>query len=109
MKFAHSDEKRESCHHCDATFKQIKNLRAHLANIHDIDQMREKYCEPSEKDIFKCEDCDSVFHYKKNLKAHRKSKHEEPAAVYECEICHSKFSYKRKLVSHVKVKHGSLN
>ena len=109
LKFAHSDEKRESCHHCDATFKQIKNLRAHLANIHDIDQMREKYCEPSEKDIFKCEDCDSVFHYKKNLKAHRKSKHEEPAAVYECEICHSKFSYNRKLVSHVKVKHGSLN
>ena len=69
--------------------------------------MREKYCEPSEKDIFKCEDCDSVFHYKKNLKAHRKTKHEEPAALYECENGNSKFSYKRKLVSHVKVKHGS--
>ena len=28
-----------------ATFKQKKNLRAHLLNIHSIDQMREKYCE----------------------------------------------------------------
>ena len=104
LKFAHSNERHEACHHCVATFKQIKNLRAHLANIHGFDQMREKYCEPSEKDVFNCQECDSVFHYKKNLKAHIKAKHEEPA-VYKCNICHSKFSYKRILVSHMKVKH----
>ena len=107
LKYAHSDERPESCPHCDATFKQKKNLRAHLANIHEIDQMREKYCEPKTKSIFKCEDCDSVFNYKKSLKVHRKTKHEGNVSVYECDICNSKFTYKHKLVSHKKMKHRS--
>ena len=64
MKYAHSDKRHESCPHCDAKFKQKKNLRAHLANIHDIDQMREKYCEENKRNIFKCEDCGSEFNFR---------------------------------------------
>ena len=107
LKYAHSDERLESCHHCDKTFKQIKNLRAHLASVHDIDQMSENYCEERTKTKFKCADCDAVFAYKKNLKAQRKSKHDEEPRVYECDVCPSKFSNKRTLVSHLKMKHGS--
>ena len=105
MKYAHNNEKLESCSQCDATFKQKKNLRAHLANIHDIDQMRERYCEEKNKDIFKCEQCESEFAYKKTLMFHIKSKHEGNYSVYECDICHSKYSNKQNLAKHVKLKH----
>ena len=105
LKYVHSDARRELCKHCDKTFKQLKNLRAHLANIHDIDQMTESYCEDKERSNFKCEDCDSVFTYEKNLRSHKKSKHMDTPRVYECDICPSKFRNKRTLVNHVKMKH----
>ena len=82
-----------------------KNLRAHLANVHDIDQMTEKYCETYTKSVFKCKECDVKFMYKKNLKAHIKNKHGDKAIAYECELCPSKYSNKRTLVAHVKMKH----
>ena len=88
-------------------FKQKKNLRAHLASIHDVDRMKEKYCEESEKTVFKCPDCDSTFVYKKNLTAHTRAKHENKASTFECVECESKFSNKRTLVEHVKRKHGT--
>ena len=104
MKYAHSEERHQSCPHCNAKFKQEKNLRAHLLNIHGIDQMRERYCEEKDHNIFKCEDCDSTFSYKRSLTLHRKTKHEDKP-VYDCKICCARFSYKHKLVEHIKVKH----
>ena len=104
MKYAHSEERHQSCPHCNTKFKQEKNLRAHLLNIHGIDQMRERYCEEKDHNIFKCEDCDSTFSYKRSLTLHRKTKHEDKP-VYDCKICCARFSYKHKLVEHIKVKH----
>ena len=98
-------QKLESCSHCTATFKQKKNLRAHLLNIHSIDQMREKYCEDKSNNIFKCEDCDSEFSYKKSLKVHRQNKHEGKDIFFACDTCKAKFRYKHKLESHKKAKH----
>ena len=103
-KYAHSDKRQESCPHCDTKFKEKKNLRAHLANIHGINQMREKYCEDEDQTVFKCKDCDLSFNYKKSLAIHRKAKHEEKT-LYECDICHSKFTYKHNMVKHVKLRH----
>ena len=77
MKYAHSEEKHQSCPHCNAKFKQEKNLRAHLLSIHGINQMRERYCEEKDHIIFKCEDCDLKFSYKRSLTIHRKTKHED--------------------------------
>ena len=105
LKYAHSDKKLESCSHCTATFKQKKNLRAHLLNIHSIDQMREKYCEDKSNNIFKCEDCDSEFSYKKSLKVHRQNKHEGKDIFFACDTCKAKFRYKHKLENHKKAKH----
>ena len=105
LKYVHSEERKESCPHCDASFKQKKNLRAHLANIHDIDQMTEKYCETYKKSLFKCKECDVEFMYEKNLKAHMKTKDGDKAIVHKCELCPSKYSNKRTLVAHVKMKH----
>jgi uncharacterized C2H2 Zn-finger protein len=103
MKYAHSDKRHESCPHCDAKFKQKMNLRAHLANIHDIDQIRGKYFEENKRNIFKCEDCGSEFNYKKSLTLHRKTKNAVNSYMFEYEICHSKFSYINKLASHIKL------
>ena len=105
LKYAHKDRKQESCSRCSATFKQKKNLRAHLLNIHNIDQMREMYCEDEDKKYFKCKDCDSEFSYKKSLTVHRKNKHEGKISVFECDLCNMKFGYKHKLLSHMKSKH----
>ena len=52
VKYVHSEVKSEECTRCDAKFKQKKNLRAHLANIHGINQMKENYCERSDEDSF---------------------------------------------------------
>ena len=104
LKYAHSEVKSELCNHCDARFKQKKNLRVHLENIHGINLMKENYCESSDKNIFKCDKCQREFSYKKNLDAHMKRQHHD-VTVYECEKCQSKFSHKRTLVAHVKAKH----
>ena len=104
MKYAHSDKKQEKCKHCDAMFKQKKNLRAHLAHVHGHDQMKEKYCEDDEQVKFKCNDCELTFNYKRSLALHRKTKHEEKI-MHECKFCESKFTYKNNLDKHVKLKH----
>ena len=85
-------------------FKQEKNLRSHLLQIHSIDQMKERYCEEKNKITFKCGDCDLEFSYKKSLAVHRKNKH-EGHSFYECKTCHSRFTYKQNLVRHVNKKH----
>ena len=104
LKYAHSEIKSESCNHCEAKFKEKKNLRVHLQNIHGVSQMKENYCESSDKDIFKCDKCDTEFSNKKNFDAHMRRQHQD-AEIYECDKCQSKFSHKRTLVAHVKAKH----
>ena len=106
LKYFHTEVKSEECTRCDAKFKQKKNLRAHLASIHGINQMKENYCERSDEESFKCDKCGTEFMYKKNFDAHVRNQHKD-RDVYECEMCKSKFSHKRNLVVHLKAKHGA--
>jgi KRAB domain-containing zinc finger protein len=101
QKYAHSKERNEQCTYCDEKFKQKRDLRLHLASIHDVDQSREKYGEPCEKEVFKCGNCESTFGYKKNLNAHIRTKHKASVERFKCEECQSDFRDKRTLVDHV--------
>ena len=78
-----------------------------MASIHDVDQSRERYGEPCEKEVFKCGNCESTFGYKKNLNAHIRTKHKASVERFKCEECRSDFRDKRTLVDHVKRKHGT--
>ena len=106
-KYAHSKERHEECTYCNEKFKQKRDLRLHLASIHDVDKSREKYGESWEKEVFKCEHCESTFSYKKNLNAHIRTKHSAKVERFKCEECQSDFLYKQTLVDHVKRKHGT--
>ena len=105
-KYVHLNLKSETCKHCDKRFNQKKNLRVHLANVHGINQMKEKYCESDEEEMFRCDRCDVEFAYKKNFDAHKREKH-AGLALYQCKQCKSKFKQKRNLAAHEKSKHGS--
>ena len=65
QKYAHSKERNEQCTYCDKKFKQKRDLRLHLASIHDVDLSTERYGESYEKAVFKCGKCESRFGYKK--------------------------------------------
>ena len=107
QKYAHSNEKNEQCTYCDKKFKQKRDLRFHLAKIHDVDLFTEKYGESYEKAAFKCGKCESTFGYKKNLNAHIRSKHSISVESFKCDKCKSEFRYRKTLVDHVKRKHGT--
>ena len=107
QKYAHSTERNEQCTYCDKKFKQKRDLRIHLARIHGVDLLTEKYGESYEKAVFDCEKCESTFGYKKNLDAHIRSKHSSSVESFKCDECKSEFRYKKTLVDHVKRKHGT--
>ena len=96
-KYAHSKERNEECTYCSEKFKQKRDLRLHLASIHDVDKSREKYGESWEKEVLKCEHSESTFSYKKNLNAHIITKHSARVERFKCEECQSDFLYKQTL------------
>ena len=104
-KNVHSTIKKWSCSDCERRFKQQRDLKVHMLNIHGLDSMKEDYMEDQEKDLFKCEECNLTFKYKKNLNAHLKTKHTGNSRSFECEECPSKFGNRRNLMNHIRVKH----
>ena len=107
MKYDHSDNQKWSCGDCEVRFKQKRDLRFHMLNVHNLNQRKEDYFEGEEKLLLKCKDCNSTFQYRKNLNAHIKANHTESVDVFQCEECPSKFRYKTTLTKHKRVKHGN--
>ena len=109
-KYVHSDKKRYSCliSECEAKFKQKRDMRVHVLNIHGANISKAYYGNPEGHEEFKCDLCKSTFRYKKNLNAHVRLKHKgsnREASTIECNICGVSFTEEKNLRAHVKLKH----
>lgn len=106
IKFKHSDERKFKCSECDSTFKQRKNLNAHLLSVHGTNPRREDYWQDIARKTIKCENCGAKFMRKADLKAHVKIKHAvEDVAMFSCNHCEQKYRYKKNLQQHKLEKH----
>ena len=70
MKYVHSQQKDHSCPVCEMKFKQKRDMRIHMLNIHELNMSKAMYGNFEDQERFDCDLCDSTFKYKKNLNAH---------------------------------------
>ena len=103
QKYVHSEIRKHICKTCGSKFKQKKDLKVHLLNKHDLNNIKEDYDEKSDTgNGYKCE---SAFRYKKNLNAQVRSNHLKVDS-FPCTDCDLIIRNKRSLVRHKKTKPG---
>lgn len=84
----HTGDRKHACTHCDKTFIQAQQLRAHLfyhtgENGHDCDQ------------------CTRRFNKRSRLDAHVKKVHVD-GKLLTCDVCQEQFRFKGKLTVHLR-------
>ena len=107
MKYVHSETRAYSCIVCDSKFKQKRDMRVHVLNVHGANISKAHYGNVENQEDFLCDVCDSSFKYKKNLNHHIRSKHEtsNDAHKVQCDICSLNFTEEKCLHAHKKLKH----
>lgn len=92
MKQLHSQHK---CSQCDQTYKQKKNLNAHIRLKH-LNEQRPTY---------KCTECEKIFDERRLLKDHVRQAHTNEKPFF-CKICEKRFHSKFQLLGHLHMHHG---
>ena len=113
IKYFHSDNREHSCPLCESRFKQKKDMRVHMLNIHGSNMSKERYGNLEGQERLKCDACGSTFKYKKGLNEHIRVKHEttsEPSTskIFKCNQCSSVFTMQKNLTAHEKLKHSGV-
>ena len=107
MKYVHSQQKDHSCPVCEMKFKQKRDMRIHMLNIHEFNMSKAMYGNFEDQERFDCDLCDSTFKYKKNLNAHVRMKHQSTSNSYKCDLCPSVYKELKNLNAHKKLKHSA--
>ena len=107
MKYVHSETRAYSCIVCDSKFKQKRDMRVHVLNVHGANISKAHYGNVENQEDFLCDVCDSSFKCTNNLNHHIRSKHEtsNDAHKVQCDICSLNFTEEKCLHAHKKLKH----
>ena len=87
--FRTKDVRRHQCHICDATFVEYRNLKNHIAFVHERDKQI----------LHKCDVCKNDFLSRSDLKRHVLRVHEKEKP-WKCGVCDKDFADKPSLVRH---------
>lgn len=111
VKYVHSEQRDHSCVICDCKFKQKRDMRVHMLNIHGFNMSKAKYGGFEDQESFDCDICDKTYKYKKSLNAHMRMEHEGTSGIkkpFKCDLCTSVFGEQKNLNAHKRLKHSDL-
>ena len=108
LKYAHSDVRNHKCPLCDLKFKERKNMRVHVLNLHGVNLSKAMLGSLEEFETHDCDACEKKYKNKGDLRQHIKLKHGDSGNVghFQCDLCQSKFQQKKSLSAHQRMKHS---
>ena len=109
VKYVHSEQRDHSCVICDCKFKQKKDMRTRMLNIHGFNMSKARYGDFEDQESFDCDICDKTFKYKKGLNAHMRMVHEGTSGIqksFKCDLCISVYRELKNLNAHKRLKHS---